>query len=91
MISELPSMEDGPSNWRIFVFLNRVCKIGARAGLLEALEGRPRVVPFSFSTFPLKCSGSCLDNSDPIGLKFAPILVSSGRLDLHGYLEEMAP
>lgn len=89
MINELSSIEGSPNNWRIFVYLNRVRKFGARAELLETLEGRPRAIMFSFPTFALKCSASLQANLDSIGLKFAPILVSSGRLGPHGDLDQI--
>lgn len=39
MINGLSSLEEGPRNQRSFVFLDRGCKFGARAELLEAVEG----------------------------------------------------
>lgn len=57
--------------------------------MLETLEGRLRVITFSFFLFPLKCSASLQDNLDSISLEFAPILVSSGGLGLRDYLEQI--
>lgn len=88
MTNELSSIEGSRNNWRIFVYPKRVRKFGARAELLETLEGTPKTITFSFPTFALKCSAFLQDNLDSIGLKFAPILVSSGRLGLHD-LEEI--
>lgn len=78
-----------PTTKEFFFFLNRVYRIGARAEPLEMLEGRWRIIIFSFLPFPLKCSASLQDNWDSIGLEFAPILVSSGGLGLHDYLEQI--
>lgn len=64
-------MEGDPAKWGTFVFPNKVYKFGAREELLEMFLGRPRVITFSFSTFPLKRSASPQDNLGRIALKLA--------------------
>lgn len=48
-------------------FLNRVCRFGARAELLETLEGRPRAVTSSSSTFPLVHAAAPPGSVDSLG------------------------
>lgn len=67
----ISSREGGPNNWGAFVYLDKIYKFGARAELFEMLEGRPWVVTFSFSTFPLECSTSPQDDLGSVALKLA--------------------
>lgn len=87
MTDELPSMEGGSNNQRIFFFSKQSIQIWSQSR--NAWDVRREIESYHILFLPLSLEMLSQDNLDSISLEFAPILVSSGGLGLRDYLEQI--